>query len=139
MGNIMLQQSFHLEVCCTCGIAFAVPDGFRAERLSDKRPFWCPNGHSQHYTQSEEDRLRQELAGKQLLLEQAHQRELYLNESLKKTEAAKRRLAKRLENGVCPVPGCKRHFTNLQRHLATEHKGAAIPELAAMPEQKLLN
>jgi hypothetical protein len=62
-GAISLSQSFWLENCTTCGIAFAMPQDFRDARLRDKKTFHCPNGHSLSYTQNEEDRLKSVLAG----------------------------------------------------------------------------
>jgi len=138
MSDIVLAQSFTVQVCINCGIAFAVPEYFDRKRREDGATFYCPNGHAQCYSETRVAQLERELAAKQRLLEQSHNREAALAGTLKKTEAAKKRLAKRLESGVCPVPGCKRHFTNLQRHIATEHKGVAIPELSEGQGHKLL-
>jgi hypothetical protein len=75
------------------------------------------------------------LAAQQRLLAQAQQRESDLLAEVVAKERANARLAKRLKSGVCPVAGCKRHFTNLQRHIETEHHGVALP---AAPVQKLI-
>ncbi len=37
------------EECFRCGVPFAVPRGYRVQRLKDGRTFWCPNGHGQAY------------------------------------------------------------------------------------------
>src|SRR6185369_14008673 len=128
-SNIILQQSFTM-VSCTCGLAFAVPDRFDSARREDGMTFYCPRGCRLSFSVTVADKLRKELEDKQRLLDQAHNREAAVCQQLKKAQAEKKRLAKRLEAGVCPVAGCKRHFTNLQRHIETEHKGVAIEEAA---------
>jgi hypothetical protein len=136
MSTVTLMQSFTVTTCASCGIAFAAPESFLQKRREDKGTFYCPNGHSLSYTTSETGRLRNELATKQRMLDEAYNRQLAIAAELAKEQRAKKRLSKRLESGVCPVPGCKRHFANLQRHIATEHKGAALPP--AENEQKAL-
>ena len=127
-NTIAPAQTFDLKVCCLCGIAYAVPAVFNAKRREDGKAFYCPNGHCLNYTFSEMQRLQHVVVEKQQLLNQSQQREVALGTALKKVEMANRRFAKRLESGLCPVEGCKRHFTNLQRHIATEHKGAVLPQ-----------
>lgn len=137
MSEVSLYQNFDVITCCKCGIAFAVPTHWNAKRRESKENFWCPNGHSQAYITSTADKLRAELATKDRALQQSLARESAQAASLKKTEAANKRLAKRLAAGVCPVPGCRRHFTNLQRHIQTEHaghtleNGTGVKEIAA--------
>lgn len=54
------------EVCCdvSCGVRYAVPEHVyqQARRLGDGRSFSCPNGHTQHYRETEEDRLKARVA-----------------------------------------------------------------------------
>jgi hypothetical protein len=138
MSNIVLQESFYLQNCVNCGIAFAVPASFDTERRKDAVTFYCPNGHPQSYKAGEADRLRAQLAEKERMLGYAANRESTLKLNLEKAERARKRLEKRIANGVCPFPGCKRHFSNLHRHIETEHKGQATPALPAATERKLL-
>ena len=132
MNQIALQQDFRMMICPTCGIAYCTPERFMTERQTEGGNWYCPNGHSLQFRETETSKLRKQIESKEFQLAQANNRAASLADSLKKTEAAKKRLAKRLESGVCPVPGCKRHFTNLQRHISTEHKGVAIEA----PDQK---
>jgi hypothetical protein len=39
--------------CYKCGIPFAVPTDWDAQRYYDHREFWCPNGHGQTYAKPE--------------------------------------------------------------------------------------
>ena len=54
--------SYIVEQCCVCGVRFAMEGYFVAERKKTKDLFYCPNGHQQHYTTSEADELRKQLA-----------------------------------------------------------------------------
>jgi hypothetical protein len=126
---LLLKQSFTLITCTNCGVAFAVPDDFVLGRRNSGIAFSCPNGHILSYRETTADALRKELAEKQILIDQAHNREFAAIEALKRAESARKRLEKRVANGVCPVPGCKRHFTDLNLHMKTEHKGIiSLPE-----------
>jgi predicted nucleic acid-binding Zn-ribbon protein len=127
--TVILTQSFRVMLCSACHIAYAVPVAFEAENRRTGKTFYCPNGHSQAYTESENTRLKRELEAIGRALQQARNREEALAADLRRTEIAKKKMAKRLSAGVCPVPNCKRHFTNLQRHIETEHKGESIPAL----------
>ena len=58
-----IQQLVTLEYeqCCNCGVPFAFPD-WMMRRLREKGgSFFCPNGHSQHYVETENTRLRKQL------------------------------------------------------------------------------
>jgi hypothetical protein len=37
------------ETCCACGIAFWMESKFQQRLREEKRSFYCPNGHGQHY------------------------------------------------------------------------------------------
>ena len=132
---ITLTETFDLYHCPSCGIAYAVPEAFEVRRRADGKSFYCPNGHIATYGETDIDRMRAQLEAQRALKVQAENRACVIADQLKRSEAAKRKLSKRLEAGVCPVAGCKRHFTNLQRHIETEHLGQAIP---AAEGQKLL-
>ena len=116
-----------IEICCDCGIEFHVPVQFqRACQENSKKSFHCPNGHSQHYTESEADKLRRER-------DKLKQEQAYLNDRLRQLrderEAAERsasarkgvitRMKKRAAAGVCQC--CNRTFQNLANHMANKH------------------
>ena len=107
------------EECCACGIVFAMPQQVN-ERLRTKGgTFYCPNGHSQVYTEPDIEVLR-----KKLLAEQQHSQHLetQLNgalDNLNTTKKELRRTKRRVNDGVCPY--CRRHFTNVERHIHCKH------------------
>ena len=49
---IILQTETRLDLidCCSCGIRFGVPTQLNQNRIDNKDFWYCPNGHSQHYT-----------------------------------------------------------------------------------------
>lgn len=47
--------------CCNCGTKFAMEDSIYADRLQDGDTFTCPNGHEQHFSESENKKLRDEV------------------------------------------------------------------------------
>ncbi len=123
MADVSIRTSIDLELvtCYSCGIRFGLPSDFDANRLNDKETWYCPNGHAQSYT------------GRPVrdLLSESERRNLSLRQRLDQAEADATRkgkqlasLKKRVKNGVCP--SCRRHFMNVQRHIANKH-----PDFAA--------
>jgi hypothetical protein len=105
--------------CGVCGIDFFVPDIFYQERRQSNAglPWHCPNGHSRQFRESDLDVARRER-------DRALQDQARLADELTGKERELRRIKKRISNGVCPC--CKRHFSNMERHIKTQH-----PELLA--------
>lgn len=126
----------HWQDCPECGIPFGVRKTFEDARRSDKRSFFCPNGHSLSYTESEADRLRKALETQKQqnarLADEAREANQRAEDARRATAAQKgvvTRLKNRAAAGVCPC--CNRTFVNLQRHMAGKHPGfTATEELA---------
>ena len=89
-----------------------MPD-FRLKKCREKGEiFYCPNGHSLVYLESDVKRLQKEksdLQEKWFAEQRAHEETQCLFDKLKK----------RVRNGVCPC--CKRTFSNLHNHIKTKH------------------
>jgi DNA repair exonuclease SbcCD ATPase subunit len=92
--------------------------------------FYCPNGHAQHYTKGEtetdklrreRDRLKQEQAWYEQQLDAARSESDFRRRQLSATKGQITKMKKRAANGICPC--CNRSFTNLQRHMASQHPG----------------
>lgn len=124
-------------VDCFCGITFAVPQNFHDAKYKSGGTFFCPNGHSLGWSQSEADRVRsqmgEQLGKTQKELENARQRLEFARHdaeaSRQQRDVAERRLSaakgqitrikRRGSNGVCPC--CRRSFVALARHMKTKH------------------
>lgn len=120
-GDVFTDRvSLVIEECYSCGISFAMPSDFKESRLRDRKTFWCPNGHSQHYVGKTD---AEKLVEAQRALQAT--RDILAQEE--RSHAATRghltRAKKKVKAGVCPAPGCHRHFTNLERHIASKHPG----------------
>lgn len=116
-------SNLEVEVCANCGVLFAAPEMLLDKRREDGDSFYCPNGHSLVYD-SENERLRKELARAKDQLATERARSAQVDASLRATRGVVTKQRKRLEKvvaGVCPVDGCKRHFRDLRRHIATKH------------------
>ena len=106
--------------CISCGVWFGVDKYLDAERRNSKNYFYCPNGHSQAYRESEAERLRKQLQQEQQksAMEAASRRAA--EEGRAKAEKELKRIKMRTDAGVCTC--CNRTFQNLARHMKTKHK-----------------
>jgi hypothetical protein len=126
--TISTELELVIEECCNCGITFAMPKDFKNQCLKDpSKWFYCPNGHTQHYTgptEAQKQKKRADALAEQLraaLATGTHYRD--------QAQAASRSAAafkgvvtktkKRVGNGVCPC--CNRTFQNVARHMTGQH------------------
>jgi hypothetical protein len=121
-----------IETCCNCGTVFAMSEHVHATALNrrEKFQFYCPNGHEQHYVsgESEADKLRRE---RDRLRQEAARLNDRIREESERADLEKRRasaakgqvtkMKRRAAAGICPC--CNRSFTNLQRHMSSQHPG----------------
>jgi len=110
-----------------------LPDDLhQAARHSKDITFYCSYGHPQHFPQgdSEETKLRRE---RDRLAQRLAERDDEIRRQREMREGAERRLSatrgvvtrikNRVGHGVCPC--CTRSFSNLARHMQTQHAGYA--------------
>lgn len=112
-----------IETCCNCGITFAMPQDFMARARRDHDLwFYCPQGHRQHYIgETEEQKLARQLRSARMD-EQWYRDQLHASERSKAAlKGHLTRARRKIANGVCPVGNCRRHFDNVQAHIASEH------------------
>jgi ribosomal protein L37AE/L43A len=94
---------------CWCGISFAIPANLYRHLQDVGGDVFCPKGHSGSYGETENAKLRKQVA----------EIEFQKRQVLEDNGRLERKL-KRVENGCCPH--CQRHFKNLARHIQTKHK-----------------
>lgn len=122
------RADLYISDCPACGIVFGIPSAMEERRRRDGKSFYCPNGHTMSWSETEADRERK-------AREEAEARATALRSRLDQARAeadhqhrravaykgvatkAKRRAVK----GMCPVPGCRRNFANVARHVANQH------------------
>lgn len=137
--KVTIDQEFYVETCINCGVRFAMTEELHAEKQRNRgpnNPFFCPNGHSQHYVGKSD-------AQKLLEARQEHERILaqknaYIERVRQAADAAERRaraakgqvtkIKRRVGNGVCPC--CNRTFANLLAHMHKEHPEFKAEEVA---------
>lgn len=126
MNTILGSLTLVEETCCNCFTHFAMDRALNSSLRAKGGTFYCPNGHGQHYTESEVQKLKKELESAKKRMgwaEDSATRALAQAEQVKREKAAiKGQLTKtrnRIANGVCPC--CNRTFVNVGRHMHTKH------------------
>lgn len=122
IGSLTLVE----ETCCRCYTHFAMDSVLNNNLRTNGGSFYCPNGHSQYYTDTEVKRLKKQLEDankKRAWAEDEEARVRSEFELVKKEKAAiKGQLTKtrnRIANGLCPC--CNRTFKQLSAHMANKH------------------
>lgn len=127
--SIFLETEYKTITCYKCQVLFAVTAKHKQRLLDTGDSFWCPNGHSQCYTEStvqKKERKIKELerqvssanARKSFWMDQANA-EARSNSTLKGHLTRKKNQLEKVKNGVCPC--CNRFFKNLHRHMTNQH------------------
>ena len=111
---------------CWCGMAHAVPTELREYQLRQhenggKVPdIFCPLGHAHVPAGKSQVEIEREMRQRAEMRLTATRDQL---ESEKRSHVATKgqltKARKRIGKGVCPC--CNRHFTNVERHMATQH------------------
>ena len=116
-------DTFEIEHCCKCGMAWGMTSDFQKRRLSDKGAFYCPAGHPQHYIGTSDRDRAQRLAGEldmeRTRRQQAEKAADYAARSRKAVSTRLKKVRARVGHGVCPC--CNRTFKALADHMATKH------------------
>jgi len=115
--------------CPSCGVVYGIPQSFADECRANGSRYYCPNGHSLGWSETDADRERARAARLQRRLEASEDTARRYRENAereRRTAAALRghltRIRKRIANGICPVPGCKRSgFDRVMSHIASQH------------------
>lgn len=108
-----------IKQCPVCGVFYAIPERMDEQKQTRGGNFYCPNGHSLVYTETEFDLVKKQL---QQTKEQLRREEIAheaTGNRLRATKGVVTKLKKRARNGVCPC--CHRYFDNLRRHMDSKH------------------
>ena len=111
--------TFAVESCCNCHVQFAMTDALRRQRLKDGKPFYCPNGHSQYYSENDDKKWKRILENERSTTEYYRNQTQIARLSLRATKGEVTKLKKRVMAGMCPC--CDRKFANLEKHMAKIH------------------
>lgn len=126
--------------CANCSVPFGIPETLESRRRVDGKPFFCPNGHPNVFSESENQKLQKRLHLEQTAREQAEAKARdaessakrawgRVNEETAKAQTARRvaaahkgtvtKIKNRVNAGVCPC--CRRNFVALGAHMRKQH------------------
>ena len=117
--------------CFSCHMLYAIPESLysSAKKWPGNKPrgwkLCCPLGHQWWYTgrnlEEEAELARNEAARARAQRDQAQASARAQRGAATRARNERDRLKAHATAGVCPVDGCHRHFTNLERHIASKH------------------
>jgi hypothetical protein len=111
--------SMAIEECCSCSVVFQVPLSFQRRMRDLGGRFYCPNGHSQSYTNNALSLAQEALAAERSRRDQAEGRAHAAESEAAQLAATLSKTRKRIGVGTCPC--CKRHFKALSKHMKCKH------------------
>lgn len=118
-----------VHACPMCGIVYGIPSDFRDRCYRNGERYYCPNGHSLGWSETEADRQRKRAQEAERVATRERDRRVDAEinaEHERRTAIAYKghltRIRNRITNGACPVPGCKRSgFKQVMAHIASQH------------------
>ncbi len=115
-------------MCCgQCGIEFQVPDHFYKERRETGKGWYCPNGHTRVFRETDLDKMRRERDNAVQQKVRAEQEAAHAELMRLKAEREMKRLKKRAAAGTCPC--CNRTVIQMSRHMKTKHPEFVAEEI----------
>lgn len=120
--------ALYVTSCPSCGVIYALTKDYQERRYADAKSFYCPNGHTSSWSETEEKRLRRraEWAEKQLgwaetSRDAARDQAQAAHHSARAYKGHLTRMRNRIAAGVCPVQSCRRNFANVKAHVTSQH------------------
>ncbi len=120
LATAKVHQHLTTTTCITCGMIFAIPEGWKQEKKLDHTTFYCPNGHRMHYPgKSDVETLQEEkeYLERRLVFSQNNAAVAERQRAAAKGQVTK--IKNRIKAGVCPF--CNRQFKNLKNHMESKH------------------
>lgn len=125
MNTITFTETLTVLHCTTCGMAYGITEAFVEEARRKRSTFYCPRGHGEWFPGKTDAELRRQ-AERDAANAREEARIAAAAAATAKRELAKAKKAaaaaeRRAKAALCPVPGCKRSFVQLDRHLHAKH------------------
>jgi len=125
-NDILVTVQLTAMTCPTCGVTYGIDEAIRQRKQRDGGNYYCTNGHSLHYTETEIDRERKRVErlerdikwNREMRQGAERQRDVAQRQAAAHKGVATK-LKKRAAAGICPC--CNRHFEQLHRHMNTQH------------------
>ena len=118
----------YVSDCPNCGVIYGITTEYENRRREDGKGFYCPNGHNGSFGEGEiakakrlqataESQMRLARVSRDAARDQAQAAE----RSARAYRGQVTRIKNKISRGVCPVDNCRRNFTNVKAHIATQH------------------
>ena len=142
LGNVLSQSTrFVIEECYKCHVQFAITQQHYEYCRERGYEFYCPNGHPQHYSESDIQRLTKERDSARSDSRYYQNRVTEIGEEKRKVEKSRAaykgkvtEIKRRVAHGVCPC--CNRTFKQLARHMKSQHPNYVDePDISAEAEE----
>ena len=138
-GQVSTTVNLYITNCPTCQIIHAIPMTLKERVLAQGGDVYCPNGHVWIFTKNEVDVQRKRADALAERLRCAEAGRTAARDQAAATERSNRayrghltRLKRSIAHGICPVPRCRRTFSNIVAHIEGEHPGWAHEHLDAL-------
>ena len=127
--SVKFTESVELELrpCGSCGSFIALrPEQWERLEAGKERDdkgsikgVYCPNGHHRGWWESDGDRQRKRAEAAEAQVKNLRGELAVRDIQIATRDKEAARLRRRTQAGVCSL--CRRHFTNMQRHMDTKH------------------
>lgn len=127
MTSTFTQSIEMVQVVCSCGMVYCIPEPYRSNCQRHGKSWHCPGCQvSWGFSESEADRLRKRLLAQEAETKAAREataRERDRRQAEERSHAATRgqltKVKRRSAAGVCPC--CSHRFLDVRRHMKAKH------------------
>ena len=127
-GSATATLALYVTNCPSCGTIFAITEELKDRRYEDGKSFYCPNGHTMSWHESEADRQRKRaeqaenaLKWTRISRDAARDQAQAAHHSARAYKGHLTRMRRSVAAGRCPVAGCRRTFSNVVAHIEGQH------------------
>ena len=115
-----------------CGVAYGLTQRYIDARTKDRAEWRCPNGHPVWFPgktpEQERDEARADARRARIARAAAEDQADAAERSARAYRGHVTRIRNMVARGICPVAGCRRNFTNVREHMASEHPDFHVHE-----------
>lgn len=118
-------ETLTVMTCSVCHMPYGMTTRFESDMRSSRATFYCPIGHRQYFPgktpEQERDAAREQTRRAYTALTAARDQANAAERSARAYKGHVTRIRNLVAKGICPVAGCRRNFTNVREHMATQH------------------
>ena len=123
--NFTTTATYKVYGCNDCDVSFGIEWNVAQRMERQHENVYCPRGHRMRFCdETELDRLRARSLRLESQIEFERNSRRNAETVAKRERTRRKNVEKRIAKGVCPC--CRRHFVNVERHMASKHPGKVI-------------